>query len=183
MSLFSTSAHIESNDDFHLSRLLLLVETFAGLHGDDMIEGITKLAKLDFLLRYPLYLERALRARDAKPGAAEVPEFEKTTVESTMVRFKYGPWDFRYRRLLNILVAKKLLHLSVRGRTVNIGITRRGREVAQALGNQPEFGELRLRSKLLKSYLNLSATTLMRFIYSTFPEIGDLRLGERINES
>jgi hypothetical protein len=182
MSLFTTTTRIENSDAFHLSRLLLLINTFAGREPENAVEGITKLAKLDFLLRYPAYLERALRARQVKAGTAEVRNYEATDVESTMVRFKYGPWDFRYRRFINLLVAKGLAHVYVHGRTVHIGITAKGKEIASELAEQPEFTELLMRTRLLKSHLDLSATTLMKFIYSTFPEISDLRYGQQIDE-
>jgi hypothetical protein len=182
MSLFSTTAQIENSDSFHIGRLLILVNAFSGKSGKDSVEGITKLAKLDFLLRYPAYLERALQARHVKAGAAEVMSFESTDVESTMVRFKYGPWDFRYRRFINLLVSKGTVHVSVQGRTVYIGITESGRKLAEDLISRGEFALISERSRLLKSHLDLSATTLMNFIYTTFPEIGNLRYGEQIRE-
>jgi hypothetical protein len=52
---------LEGDDSLHLGRLLVLLEAFGGRRGDQPIEGLTKLAKLDFLLRYPVYLERAWR--------------------------------------------------------------------------------------------------------------------------
>lgn len=80
MSLFSVTAAIEGNDMFHMSRLLLLINAFAGASREGSIEGLTKLAKLDFLLRYPANLERALIARDARPAEAQVMDFERTNV-------------------------------------------------------------------------------------------------------
>jgi hypothetical protein len=182
MSLLSLTSRIESSDEFHLSRLLILIDTFGGTRGEDAIEGITKLAKLDFLLRYPSYLAAALRARHTNPAAADVHEFEIGSVESSMIRFKYGPWDFRYRRFLNLLSSKGLAHIFVSGRTVHVGITKKGRTVAEELKNAPEFSDLTSRARLLKTHLDLSATGLMKFIYETFPEIGTLRYGEHINE-
>jgi hypothetical protein len=87
---------LEGDDSLHLGRLLILVDVFAGRRGDQTIEGITKLAKLDFLLRYPAFLERALLARNAPEAAAKVEEFERNSVEARMVRYKFGPWDHRY---------------------------------------------------------------------------------------
>ncbi|HZS26782.1 MAG TPA: hypothetical protein VFB76_06100 [Candidatus Angelobacter sp.] len=182
MSLLSLVAGIDESDFFHLSRLLILVSAFAGPKRIDSVEGITKLAKLDFLLRYPEYLERALRARHANSSLADVKEFERNSVESAMVRYKYGPWDFRYRRFLNLLVGKGLAHISLDGRTVHIGITERGRELATKLAETDEFTDIAERSRLLKSHFDLSATNLVKFIYQTFPEIGNLRYGTKISQ-
>ena len=46
------------------ARLLLLIEAFS--RGIKTLEGRTKLAKLDFFLRYPRYFHRALQIRGAK---------------------------------------------------------------------------------------------------------------------
>jgi hypothetical protein len=180
MSLLSAATKVEMDDAFHLSRLLLLLNAFAGRNRDEAIEGITKLAKLDFLLRYPSCLERALVAKRVNPQSAGVKDFERNSVESQMVRFKYGPWDFRYRRFLNILVGKNLAHVYLHGRTVHLGITPNGRAVAERLAEHSEFEELKDRTRLLKTHFDLSASTLVKFIYDTFPEIGTLRLGAPI---
>lgn len=89
---------LEGDDSLHLGRLLLLIDAFAGRKGEHPIEGLTKLAKLDFLLRYPAYLERALVVRKAPEAAAQVQEFERNSVEAHMVRFRFGPWDYQRAR-------------------------------------------------------------------------------------
>jgi len=99
-----------------------------------------------------------------------------------MVRFRFGPWDYRYRRFLNVLVGKGLAAVRVDKRTVIIHLTERGREAAAALSQEPEFASLRQRAGLLKRHLDLKATTLMEFIYQTFPEVASLRLGETIDQ-
>jgi hypothetical protein len=173
---------LERDDALHLGRLLILIDAFAGQSGNHEIEGLTKLAKLDFLLRYPTYLERALRARNADEAALKVQEFERTSIEAHMVRFKFGPWDHRYRRFLNILAGKGLVNVRTMGRTVTIGQTPRGRAAAAELVSEAEYSALRQRAALLKRHLDLKATNLMEFIYATFPEVVSLRYGETINQ-
>lgn len=173
--------YLEADDALHLGRLLVLIDTFAGRAGDKQIEGLTKLAKLDFLLRYPDYLERALVARDVRPTIA-VEDFERHSIEAHMVRFKYGPWDHRYRRFLNTLAGRGLVAVGTSGRTIMIGLTQRGREAAESLREEPEYGAIGQRAILLKRHLDLSATTLMEFVYKTFPEVASLRLGETIEQ-
>lgn len=171
---------LEADDSLHLGRILVLVEAFSGKQGNQPIEGLTKLAKLDFLLRYPTFLERALVARGATEAAASVQEFERNSVEAHMVRFRFGPWDHRYRRFLNVLIAKGMLKVETRGNTIVIYQTERGRAAATQLAREPEYAALRTRAALLKRHLDLKATTLMDFIYRTFPEVVSLRLGQTI---
>lgn len=180
MDLVTASAELERNDDLHLARLLILLNTFGGKDGTQVIEGLTKLAKLDFLLRYPSYLERALTAKQKSVAQAVVEDYERRSIESRMIRFRYGPWDHRYRRFLNILVGRGLVRLEVEGRTVKIGITPEGRRIAESLGASDAFATTRVRAGLLRTNFNIAGTTLMRFIYETFPEIVSLRFNEEI---
>ena len=105
LELARALAATERDDNLHIARLLLLMAARAG-EKRHSIEGLTKLAKLDFLLRYPNSLERALKAAGKKPEKAEVADFERTTIESKMVRFRYGPWDHRYRRWVALMAAR-----------------------------------------------------------------------------
>jgi hypothetical protein len=89
---------------------------------------------------------------------------------------------FRYRRFINLLVAKDLVHVYVKGRTVHLGITAAGREAARLLQSDDIFTNLHERSVLLKRHLDLSATALMQFIYRTFPELVNLAYGQTIDE-
>ena len=180
MNILTTLSILDNNDPLHMSRLLVLLGAFAQNKEESAIEGLTKLAKLDFLLRYPVFLERALIKKNASLKNLNVIEHERKSVESAMVRFRYGPWDFRYRRLINILVAKGLAYVSIRGKTIQIGLTKNGIETAETLSGQEEFQDIAQRAIILKKYFDLKATTLMKFIYETFPEIGTLRLGEEI---
>lgn len=182
MNLFYMLANLEENDDLHEGRLLVLLGIFAGRKGTQTVNGLTKLAKLDFLLRYPVFLERALTALNIEPSKAKVADHERKSVESSMVRYRYGPWDFRYRRFINLLVAKGLVTVKVHGRTIHIGLTDSGLEVSKQLLQNDAYSDLVNRSQLLKTYFNWSPTRLMKFIYETFPEIKTLRFGEEIEQ-
>lgn len=179
MTLFDILKSLENNEDIHLGRILLLLNEFSG-KGKGEIEGLTKLAKLDFLLRYPVYLERALNTL-GKADKSNVKDYERRSVESKMVRFKYGPWDFRYRRFINTLVGLGLVYIRLEGRSYNLGLTQKGLEIAKPLAAEPTFQDFIDRAKLIRINFNQSGTTLMRFIYKTFPEIGSLQYGDKIS--
>src|SRR5450759_2243220 len=81
--------------EFHAARLLLLMR-YCG--AANRIDGLTKLAKLDFFVRYPAFFASACEAlgKEAPPDALG-------GVEAPMVRHHYGPWDKRYYHVLAFL--------------------------------------------------------------------------------
>ena len=180
IDLFNILTMLEKDEHIHLGRLLILLHVFNGEKKTGEIEGLTKLAKLDFLLRYPVYLEKALSVNGKEMKKSEPKDYERKSVEAKMVRFKYGPWDFRYRRFINTLIGKGLAYVRSEGRTYHLGITNKGIKAAEILEQNVEFFELIDRAKSIKTNFNLSGTWLMRFIYRNFPEIGTLQYGTEI---
>ena len=174
------AAEIEYSDDFHVARLILLLKAAAG-RSDKPIQGIMKLAKMDFLLRYPNCLARALKAIGKETKAQEIPAEELNTIEARMIRFRYGPWDKRYRRWIGLLVAKRLAHTYLEGRTVNVKLTDAGTDVATQLFELSEFRPIANRSQIVVAAVgSYSATRLKDFIYDVFPEIVDMQWGRHI---
>ncbi|MBW4444286.1 MAG: hypothetical protein KME10_24275 [Plectolyngbya sp. WJT66-NPBG17] len=183
LRLIRAVSEAENTDELHLGRLLLLLKAKdnSGTKSKT-IEGITKLAKFDFLLRYPNCLERALKAAGKNPAHANVKPYERTTIETKMIRFRYGPWDNRYRRWIGLLVARGLATTFVEGKTVHVGLTMRGLEIADQLAQMPEFQEIGQRSDLIvKSFNRYSATKIKEFIYEVFPELETMQWGEEIS--
>lgn len=180
MDIVEAVANLDSAPELHTARLLILLNAFGGDDGSGVVEGLTKLAKLDFLLRYPVMLDRALAAKGKTVRDVQLEDHERQSVESEMVRYRFGPWDHRYREFLNILIAKGLVTVSVEGRTVVITLTSGGRSIARRFAQDPLFEAYARRSTLLKRHFDLTATNLMRFIYDTFPEIVSLRSNEAI---
>src|SRR3989304_7704696 len=80
-------------------RLLILINAFTT--PTKSLEGRTKLAKLDFFLRYPGHLERALAILG--PAKISIPEEEQENIETKMVRYRFGPWDPSYFSLLGTI--------------------------------------------------------------------------------
>jgi hypothetical protein len=179
-------AETENLDDLHLGRLLLLLGSADARKSTPMtkakaVEGITKLAKLDFLLRYPTVLERALTALGRAASEAEVQSRERTSIEAKMVRFRYGPWDARYRRWLGLLTARGLVRLGVQGNTVQIGLTDAGRALAAQFRADPLFADLSHRADVvLKTVGPMSAVQVKDFVYKVAPEIIDMKWGKEI---
>lgn len=182
LRILRASTMVDQSADFHEARLLLLLLQ-ASKHGNGSIEGITKLAKLDFLLRYPAYLRRFVAHLHKKDQMVPGEAFEENTIESKMIRFKYGPWDHRYREWLGILNAKGLISTYVRGRTVNVQLTENGKRSAASIAQCPEFEVLSERSNLVwKTVGAFSGSKVKNLVYTLVPEITGMTWGEEIDQ-
>ena len=179
MTLSDIVTSLDKDEQSHLARILILLHAFDTSKGPS-IEGITKLVKLDFLLRYPTYFERAMQARKVSPKKIRLEEHERKTVESEMVRYRFGPWDHRYRKFLNLLAGLGLVNIDTTGNAVLIALTDKGKERASQLVGIESFKPLANRAGLLKENLDLRSTDIMKFIYKTFPEIATLEYDETI---
>ncbi|PHY13462.1 hypothetical protein CSW58_05565 [Caulobacter sp. B11] len=182
LGLLKAAARAENTDGLHLMRLLILLRC-ADKRGrtPKPVEGITKLAKLDFLLRYPVYLERALLRLGKSTSGLDLLPRERTTVETKMIRFRYGPWDSRYRRWLSLLTSRGLLTVSLQGRKIEIGLTEEGRTLADNLSAQAIFADLADRATIvMKTVGDMSGTRLKDFVYEIVPEITGMKWGQEI---
>ena len=179
--LIKAVATVENADELHLARLLLLLAQSDKRSGSTMA-GIMKLAKLDFLLRYPNCLERLLKFKKKDVKKANVQPHERSSIESKMVRFRYGPWDTRYRRWIGLLVAKGLAVCYVKGNTVHVDLTDAGRSAVITLSGLPAFADMHERSSLIyRTVGSMSSTALKNLIYEVVPEITDMKWGENID--
>lgn len=158
--------------EYHVARVLLLVTAFSRTR-KSKLDGLTKLAKLDFLLRYPVYLEHLLETRGKPlPPVLRPTVHERQALESAMIRYKYGPWDDRYYPVVGRLIAQRLAE-PVAGRgTVALRATDDGKRVAAALA-KADWGTVEGRARSLKQGLDLSGATLQRLIYASFPQAVD----------
>src|SRR4051794_15678083 len=118
----------DDSADFHAARLLVLLRR-CGEGRLPTIEGRTKLAKLDFFLRYPAFLERAQRALASRGEPITPYVASSAEVEAPMIRYRFGPWDPRYREFLAFLQTRGLVRVT-RGKPEKVTLTARGRDVA-----------------------------------------------------
>lgn len=177
------AAQAELSDDLHMMRILMLVAISGKWKGKRKIKGITKLAKMDFLLRYPNCLATAIEkeGKTLSQFEVEIQNHEKETIESKMIRFRYGPWDGRYRRWISLLKAKELVNVYTEGRTVIVESTNLGEEFIEALAGSESHKEQYFRATaVVKTFGGYSATKLMNFVYETFPELNSMRWGDEI---
>jgi hypothetical protein len=165
--------------DYHIARLLVLLLAFSPRGGT--FDGLTKLAKLDFLLRYPVFLERLMDARElAWPTGLAPDQSERWAVESHMIRYKYGPWDDRYYVLLGGLVGRGLAELVPAKRTISLRLTPEGRALAESVGATVEWSVLAARSAFLKRHFDWTGNRLKETIYRELPDVVQLPLRTKI---
>jgi hypothetical protein len=159
--------------EFHAARLLLLFNC-CGTAG--RIEGLTKMAKLDFFVRYPQFFDKACKALGL-PSASVA-----RSVESSMIRFHYGPWDDRYYHVLAYLEARNLLSVTKTNRAFTFALTDEGKQVATSLAKDASFATLVEQMKQVKKTLGGRAGSgLKKLIYQIFEqEVAQRPLGETI---
>lgn len=163
------------------ARVLLLIDAFSRLRDGTPreLEGRIKLAKLDFLLRYPHHLARVLEMRGVSVSSLPVAPGE--TIDDRMMRYRYGPWDPAYYAILGALIGRGLVEaipLAV-GKGLGFRTSRRGAELAADLKQDAAFESLDQLSAILRRHLDLGGSTLKNFIYR-LPGVSSTRWRDEI---
>jgi hypothetical protein len=164
---------------YHESRVLLLVNAVASHAGHQRkLDGLTKLAKLDFLVRYPALAPSVIKALDVQDPRLHLSPHERaapTAVEAPMVRYKYGPWDDRYYSVVGALVGKGLLRFT-RGRrgSVALKVTGEGRELSEELARTSTWAEVADRcAAVADATKGMTGTALKDAIYLNLNSLMD----------
>jgi hypothetical protein len=160
--------------DYHAARVLLLVDAFS--RGKPAgIDGLTKLAKLDFLLRYPALMEilSEVHAEAHVPDSLRATEQERLAVESRMVRYKYGPWDDRYYPILGILLGTGLVKSTPSRGRLGIAATKEGKQVSSRLSTLPTWRLTANRCAFIYATFNTTGNRLKELIYENLPDVVD----------
>jgi hypothetical protein len=142
----------------HVGRILLLVDAFTGETA--ALRGLPKLARLDFLLRFPVYLEALLEERQRPlPFELRATYHERRAPEAALIRWKYGPWDHRYYPLLGRLVGQTLVEADTSGGVLLLRTTDAGRQAAVSLEGA-SWELVRARARALRNGADLTADRL-----------------------
>jgi hypothetical protein len=161
--------------EFHAGRLLLLLTTCGGSTGT--INGLTKMAKLDFFVRYPDFFSAALA------DGLRRKAIRTDAVEAAMVRHHYGPWDKRYYHILAYLESRQLIKIIMTGKTRRIGLTALGKAAAKKLLGKEAFSEVIAHMRNVNEALGTkTGNELKTMIYDLFgEEVADRPLGQVIS--
>jgi hypothetical protein len=166
------------------ARLLLLIDAFSHKANGTprYLEGRVKLAKLDFLLRYPRYLQRILIAHGAHLRDVETIDPDEAPLDARMMRYRYGPWDPSYFAVLGSLIGRGLVEVAPLSGPSGFGYrtSAKGSELAADLRSDEIFTRMSDRLRLLRRYLDLSGNTLKQYVYE-LPEISDATWHEELS--
>jgi len=165
--------------EFHASRLLLLIDICGKKDRNfnlKRIEGFTKLAKLDFFIRYPEFFLRAVKDKD------ELLKIENIEQESKMIRFHYGPFDKRYYHIIPYLISKGCVKITNKNNRYDFYITDIGMQITDELKTIHSFDELIFNiSKVNDIFGSYSGTKLKEMVYDLFDEeVAQKKLGDLI---
>jgi hypothetical protein len=160
--------------EFHASRLVLLLSV-CGTKGK--IDGLTKLAKLDFFVRYPDFFDRASAYENSTDRS-----FTRV-VESSMLRYHYGPWDHRYYQILPYLEGCGVLTIHKKSaKTFEFVLTQLGVDISRQLSEQSTFQELiEQMRRVANVFAKKNGNYLKGLIYKVFDaEVAQKSFGEVI---
>lgn len=174
----------DENLAYHAARLLILVRRCGTRSGSSRIKGRTRLAKLDFFLRYPAFLKRAaaVLGKTLTPQELGVEtDAELDSVESRMIRYRFGPWDTVYYSALAYLIGKGLVQIDASDRTEQFELTDAGAGLADALLQDQSYADLKARADAVYGLFNRwQGTRLKEFIYQHFPEVTNQVMGQQV---
>ncbi|MCX4832493.1 hypothetical protein OG746_27515 [Streptomyces sp. NBC_01016] len=164
---------------YHQARVLLLVDAVSKAAGHaGKLDGLTKLAKLDFLLRYPALAPQVLDnlpVFDPRLNLSREELATPTEVEAPMVRYKYGPWDDRYYTVIGALVGRGLLKYA-RGRkgSVALSMTKEGRRLSDQMGKSRDWKALSERSEAIATAsAGMTGNSLKDLVYQRLEKLMD----------
>ena len=154
-------------------RVLGLIHEVSAVPGNaKKLDSLTKLAKLDFLVRYGevrpgvLAVLQGLPAPEEKPLKSELP----------MVRHKYGPWDDIYYPVIGALVGRGLAkYVKSRNRGVGLSLTKSGDELFALLIENEEWSRTVEEIRLVAlEFGEFNGNRLKDAIYATIPKALDV---------
>jgi len=164
---------------YHQGRVLLLVRAVAEEPGNSgKLDGLTKLAKLDFLVRYPALAPVVLDGLDPSDpelhlDAADLSE--PTVVADPMIRYKYGPWDDKYYPIIGALISRGLLRYA-RGRKGSVALvpTAAGSGLANDLSAEPSWSGINDQCRAVaQASAGLTGNALKVRIYERLADLMD----------
>ncbi len=167
--------------EFHAARLLLL---FRLCGTSNRIDGLTKMAKLDFFVRYPDFFQVAKDAVSPSSNASNTSDSVAMATESAMVRHHYGPWDKRYYQVLAHLESRQLIEVTKDKSAYRLTLTPSGKSRADLIAKTASFAPVVSRMKEVKRVFgDKSGDYLKRLIYRLFDtEVSQRQMGKVIKK-
>ncbi|PFC40642.1 hypothetical protein CN300_26265 [Bacillus thuringiensis] len=174
--------HPDDDFDFHAYRILLLLRICGivktGFFDNYTIYGRGKFSFYDFLIRYPFYLEKALKIKkkDSLIKGLEIKSYETEDAFSPMISYIRGPWDHKYPDVLNYMVSKNLItvHYSNFNKSKKafcITLTQLGIEKAEMVVKEEPIWMKRMEAINVIFKKDTTNQTVEKFIREHFPSL------------
>ena len=159
-------------------RLLLLIDAFSLNQGS--IQGRTKLAKLDFLLRYPVFFQRAMELRGTSTSGLDHGPVDQN-IETRMVRYRYGPWDPSHYAILGSLIGRGLVEVVRDPGVFGFRTTELGAGLAERLAESEPWNKIARRAVILRREFRIQTGSFLKsWIYEHFPEVTQASWGDQL---
>jgi hypothetical protein len=156
-------------------RILSLVHAVAALPTTaGKVDSLTKLAKLDFLIRYP---DTRAAVRGTLAGQTETREnLRPGSGWTSMIRHKFGPWDDSYYPVIGALVARGLArYVRAKNRAVGVALTKAGNDLYDKLRSLDAWGDVVIEADVVAAeFGHLSGNKLKDAIYEALPQALDV---------
>jgi len=176
MEIYQVLKIVEGDLNTQLARLMILIYHLCGVKNNKKIDGVNKLAKLDFLLKSPTYLKKGLGKLNTKT-TVKISSAENWSIENKMNLYTYVPWDENYRKFLNVIISRGLVSISFEKDDYFIQITTKGIQLTEELNGNRHFKEFVNRSKVISTHFgSYSERFLNNFFAIHFPEIGSFKV-------
>jgi hypothetical protein len=177
------SAVLAEDIEHQQLRVLALINAVTMIRGNaNRLDGLTKLAKLDFIARYPeleAQIARVLFGSDSVEQS--IPEFSTLTVVP-MIRYRYGPWDERYYPVIGALVGRGLIRYAKGKRgAIGFSITPLGKKLVQALNANAAWAPVVARySHTADRFGVQNGNRLKDAIYKALPDLASTPFGTEL---
>lgn len=165
---------LDNSIPYHACRIALLIRIAGRPREVPVIDGRTKLAKLDFFVRYPVFLARAINIAGSQVLKEQAGDSlqTRTTPESHMVRYRYGPWDQKYYSVFAFLLGKRLITIDIVNGIDHYASTAQGYRLTDELQHFSEWQEIAVRCELVgQLFEGKSGSFVKDFIYRHYPEV------------
>ena len=150
-------------------RVLLLIVAFSGTTTKPgSMGGGDKLARLDFLLRYPKYLAAALRHIEAEEPSVVV---EEDPLRDRVIRYRHPTWSPSHNTIVGNLLGRGLIEAVPTSDGVDYRTIRLGRDLANSIGRDETWEAVNQNAKLVKHHFDMNAPALKHLLCAADAEI------------
>lgn len=164
-------------------RVLALISAVAAVPGNaNRLDGLTKLAKLDFIARYPGLEPEINQALFGHAAGALGSTSSPSLTAAPMIRYRYGPWDDRYYPVIGALVGRGLVRFSKGKRgAVGMSLTPLGKKLAKLLESDMAWSPVLARYReVADRFGGQNGTSLKEAIYKALPNLMNTPFGTEL---